>query len=122
MTFGERLRRLRGGRNQREVAELCGIPQTTYSALENLESPPRQEIIDKLAAGFKIHSSYFTDEPRKLQKDGRSAVLRYVQALRLRGPTYKTEGIGHTLIPDPAEEEARIRRIRQKRVAEQEEE
>ena len=39
--FGELLRRLRGDRSQREVADELGMPVTTLSTLENQE-PSRE--------------------------------------------------------------------------------
>lgn len=111
MGFGERLRALRGNRNQREVAELCGIPQTTYSLLENQETPPRAEVLEKLSRGFGIAASYFTDERPELASPERLAVLRYVQALRTVGPSYKTDGIGQSSVADGKEEEECIQRI-----------
>jgi transcriptional regulator with XRE-family HTH domain len=57
--FGQRLRRLRGDRSQREVATGLGIPPTTLSTLENQETVPRGETLQKLAEYFKVPMSYF---------------------------------------------------------------
>ena len=57
--FGQRLRRLRGERSQKEVAAELGIPVTTLSTLENQDTIPRGEVLQKLAEYFKIPISYF---------------------------------------------------------------
>lgn len=57
--FGERLRRLRGNRSQKEVASLLGMPQTTLSTLENSENVPRGEVLKTLAEHFHIPVAYF---------------------------------------------------------------
>jgi transcriptional regulator with XRE-family HTH domain len=61
--FGQRLRNLRGGRSQREVASALGMPATTLSTLENQESVPRGEVLQKLAEHFKVPLSYFFRTP-----------------------------------------------------------
>jgi len=43
--FGERLRRLRGDRSQKEVATKLGLPVTTLSSLENQDTIPRGEVL-----------------------------------------------------------------------------
>jgi transcriptional regulator with XRE-family HTH domain len=57
--FGQRLRRLRGGRAQRDVATELEIPVTTLSTLENQDTIPRGEILQKLAEYYKIPITYF---------------------------------------------------------------
>jgi transcriptional regulator with XRE-family HTH domain len=57
--FGERLRRLRGDRSQKEVAQGMGIPQTTLSTLENQQSVPRGEVLARLTEYFKVPITYF---------------------------------------------------------------
>lgn len=57
--FGHRLRRLRGSRSQRDVAAELRIPVTTLSSLENQETIPRGEVLQKLADCFKVPISYF---------------------------------------------------------------
>lgn len=82
--FGERLRRLRGGRSQKEVSRELKIPQTTLSTLENQDSLPRGVVLEKLAAYYGVPPSYFfegepetTETAKKwlesLVEDGRSA-------------------------------------------------
>jgi len=57
--FGERLRRLRGDRSQKAVADELRMPQTTLSSLENQPSVPRGDLLQKLAAHFKVPLTYF---------------------------------------------------------------
>jgi transcriptional regulator with XRE-family HTH domain len=57
--FGERLRRLRGSRSQKEVSQDLKIPQTTLSTLENQKSLPRGEVLKKLSDYFSVPASYF---------------------------------------------------------------
>jgi transcriptional regulator with XRE-family HTH domain len=61
--FGERLRRLRGNRSQKEVAGLLDMPITTYSTLENQDSLPRGQVLRKLADFFAVQMSYFHPTP-----------------------------------------------------------
>lgn len=57
--FGQRLRRLRGQRSQKEVATEMGLPQTTLSTLENQDTIPRGEVLQKLAEYYKVPIDYF---------------------------------------------------------------
>ena len=57
--FGERLRRLRGNRSQKEVAALLDMPVTTYSTLENQDAVPRGLVLKRLADFFAVPTSYF---------------------------------------------------------------
>jgi len=78
--FGERLRRLRGERSQKEVATELGVPVTTLSSLENQETVPRGEVLQKLAEYYKITISYFykSGSPQVKASD---AALAWVQQL-----------------------------------------
>jgi putative transcriptional regulator len=78
--FGERLRRLRGERSQKEVATELALPVTTFSSLENQETVPRGEVVQKLAEYFKIPISYFykSGSPEVKASD---AALAWVQQL-----------------------------------------
>jgi len=60
--FGERLRRLRGNRSQREVASEMGKPQTTLSTLENQRAVPRGKVLQELATFYGVPVSYFLSE------------------------------------------------------------
>lgn len=57
--FGELLRRLRGGRSQREVAGELQMPVTTLSTLENQQGVPRGPKLKKLADYYGVSASYF---------------------------------------------------------------
>ena len=57
--FGERLRKLRGDRPQKDIAAHLGIPTTTLSTLENQDTIPRGEVLKKLAECYKVPISYF---------------------------------------------------------------
>ena len=57
--FGRRLRRLRGERSQKEVAEALGIPTTTLSSLEQQETVPRGPMLQRLADHFGVSRDYF---------------------------------------------------------------
>ncbi len=57
--FGQRLRRLRGDRSQKDVAADLGIPVTTLSTLENQTTIPRGEVLQKLAECYKVPIIYF---------------------------------------------------------------
>ena len=57
--FGQLLRRLRGGRSQREVAAELQMPVTTLSTLENQQSVPRGTVLKKLAGHYGVSVSYF---------------------------------------------------------------
>jgi len=57
--FGERLRRLRGTRSQKDVASELGLPVTTLSSLENQDSVPRGDVLQKLIDFYKVPVSYF---------------------------------------------------------------
>src|SRR5690348_15201180 len=57
--FGELLRRLRGDRPQREIAEDLRMPVTTLSTLENQETAPRGPVVRKLASYYGVSVSYF---------------------------------------------------------------
>ena len=60
--FGERLRRLRGNRSQREVASEMGKPQTTLSTLENQRAVPRGKVLEELSTFYSVPVSYFLAE------------------------------------------------------------
>jgi transcriptional regulator with XRE-family HTH domain len=76
-SFGERLRRLRGNRSQKEVAALLGIPQTTLSTLENQVSVPRGGVLKMLAEQFHVPVTYFfpQEPPTVLATEKAKALL-----------------------------------------------
>jgi transcriptional regulator with XRE-family HTH domain len=57
--FGQLLRRLRGGRSQREAAAELQMPVTTLSTLENQQTVPRGPVLKKLAGYYGVSVSYF---------------------------------------------------------------
>lgn len=61
--FGERLKRLRGDRPQKAVAEALGIPQTTLSSLEKQQSIPRGDVLKRLADFYSVPITYFYSPP-----------------------------------------------------------
>ncbi len=78
--FGERLRRLRGDRPQKSVAEALNIPQTTLSSLEKNQTIPRGEILTKLADFFGVPIDYFYDVPQPESTDLAKAWLEHVRS------------------------------------------
>ena len=77
--FGEKLRRLRGDRPQKSVAEELEIPQTTLSSLEKQEAIPRGETLAKLAGFFGVPINYFYDEPQPQSTESAKAWLEQVR-------------------------------------------
>ena len=60
---GERLRELRGGKPQREVAEAVGVSVMAISQYENGERVPRPGTMSALAKyyGTTVEAIFFTD-------------------------------------------------------------
>jgi transcriptional regulator with XRE-family HTH domain len=77
--FGERLRRLRGDRPQKSVAEALDIPQTTLSSLEKQQTIPRGELLAKLAEFFGVPIDYFYDAP---QPESTKSAKEWLDSLR----------------------------------------
>jgi transcriptional regulator with XRE-family HTH domain len=77
--FGERLRRLRGDRSQKSVAEQLDIPQTTLSTLEKQTTVPRGELLTKLAEFFDVPIDYFY-EPQPRSSEPAKAWLLQLRA------------------------------------------
>jgi transcriptional regulator with XRE-family HTH domain len=86
--FGQRLRNLRGGRSQKEVATALGMPATTLSTLENQENAPRGEVLQKLAEHFKVPVSYFFRTPDSGPKAS-TAAREWLQRIRTSQFTVK---------------------------------
>jgi transcriptional regulator with XRE-family HTH domain len=78
--FGERLRRLRGERSQKEVATKLGLPITTLSSMENQDTIPRGEVLQKLAEYYKVPISYFY-KSSPAQVKASDAAVAWVQQL-----------------------------------------
>jgi transcriptional regulator with XRE-family HTH domain len=87
--FGELLRRLRGGRPQREVAADLGMPVTTLSTLENQQSVPRGPVLKKLASYYGVSVTYFYQTTGSEMKPSNSA-REWLDYLRGRPPVKDT--------------------------------
>jgi transcriptional regulator with XRE-family HTH domain len=99
--FGELLRRLRGGRSQREVAGELQMPVTTLSTLENQQSVPRGPVLKKLAGYYGVSVSYFYTSSATEMKPT-SAASAWLQTVR-RDSNVK-ETIATYAQPDYSEE------------------
>lgn len=73
MGFGELLRRLRGIRSQREVADALGMPVTTLSTLENQQDIPRGPVLKRLCEFYGVPPTYFYRQQAATMKDTSSA-------------------------------------------------
>jgi transcriptional regulator with XRE-family HTH domain len=79
--FGERLRRLRGNRQQKQIASELDMPVTTLSTLERQTSVPRGAVLKRLADYFGVPVSYFYGETSFEMKSSDGAKA-WLQALR----------------------------------------
>ena len=63
MTTGEKLRKLRGGFTQEEIAQSIGITKSAYAMYERDERTPRDEVKVKLATFFKtsVQNLFFSE-------------------------------------------------------------
>jgi transcriptional regulator with XRE-family HTH domain len=66
--FGDRLRRLRGSRIQKEIAADLEMPVTTLSTLENQDTVPRGAVLKKLADYYGVPLTYFYSPPTSEMK------------------------------------------------------
>jgi transcriptional regulator with XRE-family HTH domain len=99
--FGQLLRRLRGGRSQREIAAELQMPVTTLSTLENQEAVPRGLVLKKLAGYFGVSVSYFySSSASEMRPTG--AASAWLQTVK-RGTNVK-ETIATHAPPDYSEE------------------
>jgi transcriptional regulator with XRE-family HTH domain len=91
--FGERLRRLRGEKSQREVATALEIPTTTLSSLEQQQTVPRGPMLQRLSGYFGVDPDYFFPAGKKES----SAAREWLRAQRSRSfnvvPTVATYSI-----------------------------
>lgn len=58
MTFGEKLKELRGSRTQEEVAKGIEISRARYSHFENDRNEPDLQLIQKIADYHKVTTDY----------------------------------------------------------------
>ena len=110
--FGKRLRRLRGKRSQREVADELRIPQTTLSTLENQESAPRGEVVEKLAAYYSVDVVYFYPPSSPSSSGEAKAWLESLADTKFESAQIATQA---TLPLDPAVKAKIAERIRNER-------
>lgn len=63
MTIGERLKRLRGDRSQREMADKLDITKSSWAMYERNERVPRDEIKKRIANFFgkSVQEIFFDD-------------------------------------------------------------
>jgi transcriptional regulator with XRE-family HTH domain len=112
--FGPRLRRLRGDRSQKEVAAELGMPVTTLSTLENQDTIPRGETLQKLAECYKVPISYFYKTGSTEIKTS-DAALAWVQQLREPAEGKDTVATQSNILFDDKDLEKIAERIRQRR-------
>jgi transcriptional regulator with XRE-family HTH domain len=99
--FGELLRRLRGGRSQREAAAELQMPVTTLSTLENQQSVPRGPVLKKLAGYYGVSISYFySSSATEMKPTG--AASAWLQTVRQNANVKET--IATHASPDYSEE------------------
>jgi transcriptional regulator with XRE-family HTH domain len=90
VNFGQRLRRLRSNRSQKEVADALKMPPTTLSTLEGQENIPRGEVLQKLADFFRVPVTYFYSDPQPPTR-GTDAARQYLK--RLQQPVHAAETV-----------------------------
>jgi transcriptional regulator with XRE-family HTH domain len=88
--FGQRLRRLRGDRSQKEVAGGLRMPATTLSSLEGQPNVPRGEVVQKLASFFRVPITYFYSDSPPAAK-ATDAARQYLK--QLLQPTHGAETV-----------------------------
>jgi transcriptional regulator with XRE-family HTH domain len=99
--FGELLRRLRGGRSQRDVAGELQMPVTTLSTLENQQTVPRGPVLKKLSDYYGVAASFFySSSATEMKRTG--AASAWLQTVR-RDSNVK-ETIATYAQPDYSEE------------------
>ena len=88
--FGRRLRRLRGERSQKEVAQALGIPTTTLSSLEQQETVPRGPMLQRLVDYFCVSRDYFYPSDTRATVGAREWLRQLRQASFQGRPTIAT--------------------------------
>lgn len=116
-TFGDKLRRLRGDRSQKEIAAGLEMPPTTLASLESQELPPRGEVLSKLANYFKVPIDYFY-KTTSLDLKPSDAARAWLQ--KLQDPVKGKDTIATlaTGMLDDSTKQRIAERIREKRSAE----
>lgn len=84
--FGDLLRRLRGNRTQKQVANDLQMPITTLSTLENQENLPRGPVLKKLADYYGVPLTYFYSSSTSEMKptDAAKAWLQHVRSAAVK--------------------------------------
>lgn len=109
--FGERLRRLRGEKPQKAIAEALGMPQTTLSSLEKQQSIPRGDLLKKLAVFFGVPIAYFYTASNPTSSEAGKAWLEHLKSSTKGRDTIATHS--PTAI-DPQTKEKIAERLRQR--------
>lgn len=76
MTFGEKLKQLRGKRTQGDVANLLNISRATYSHLENNRIEPSMTVLNSIADLFCVSTDYLlgrSSDPRLTEQQDKKA-------------------------------------------------
>ena len=111
--FGQRLRNLRGSRSQREVAGDLDMPATTLSTLENQETAPRGEVLQRLAEYFKVPVNYFFRTP-EMEPKGSDAARAWLAKVRQPVQGKMTVATSASEIVDELTKERIARALREK--------
>jgi len=111
--FGQRLRRLRGEHSQKEVAADLGIAVTTLSTLENQDSVPRGEVLQKVAEYYKVPISYFY---KSMPKELKASDSAHAWLHKLREPARGKETVATqaSILVDEKTKEKIAERMRQR--------
>lgn len=111
--FGERIRKLRGSRSQKEVSRELKIPQTTLSTLENQDSLPRGVVLERLADYYGVPPSYFFEAASETTETAKN----WLESLAENGAS--AGGIAtHSFLELDASQQGRIKKkLREKRQA-----
>ncbi|QIE40486.1 helix-turn-helix transcriptional regulator (plasmid) [Bacillus tropicus] len=76
MTFGEKLKELRGSRTQEEVAKGIEISRARYSHFENDRNEPDLQLVQKIADYHKVTTDYLlgrSDDSRLTKEEDEKA-------------------------------------------------
>src|SRR5216684_8083013 len=115
--FGELLRRLRGNRTQREVANDLGMPVTTLSTLENQNDVPRGPVLKQLCEFYGVPSSYFYGDRTGKMKNTESA-REWLRLVRENAAQKEKIAFSGPLDISPALEKQISDKLREKKNAE----
>lgn len=108
-TFGELLKRLRGARQQRDVAAELRMPVTTLSTLENQTKLPRAAVLKRLADYYGVPITYFYPvEPPALTCSG--AAKQWLSSLRAQIEAKDTVAM-HASIDFPDEVKREVEKL-----------